>query len=188
MRRNPNELTTLQHRIDEPSPPQGDPLPFQGGLDHQDVVGKSGPGETSIDMDAGGFEPLRPAHPRIIRHKMEEVLLSQVFRAPNMRSLLEIIRAAHGNDLIAEQSAHVESGAWPVGEQNAGVVIVVLDLDFAIPRHQVQLNQLLATQGRVLPTYVQREFEDFTEIARQADKRGVLTVIRPYLEALTANG
>lgn len=53
-------------------------------------------------------------------------------------------------------------------------------------RHRSKVGLPIAIEG-LQETLRQRKATP-AEIVRQADKRGVLTVIRPYLEALTANG
>lgn len=53
-------------------------------------------------------------------------------------------------------------------------------------RHRSKVGLPVAIEG--LQEALRQRKATPAEIARQADKRGVLTVIRPYLEALTANG
>lgn len=53
-------------------------------------------------------------------------------------------------------------------------------------RHRSKVGLPVAIEG--LQEALRQRKATPAEIARQADKRGVLTVVRPYLEALTANG
>jgi predicted transcriptional regulator of viral defense system len=53
-------------------------------------------------------------------------------------------------------------------------------------RHRSKVGLSVAIEG--LQEALRQRKATPAEIARQADKRGVSTVIRPYLEALTANG
>jgi len=53
-------------------------------------------------------------------------------------------------------------------------------------RHRSKVGLPVAIEG--LQEALRQRKATPAEIARQADKRGVSTVIRPYLEALTANG
>lgn len=53
-------------------------------------------------------------------------------------------------------------------------------------RHRSKVGLAIAIEG--LREALRQRQATPAEIARQADKRGVLTVVRPYLEALTTNG
>ena len=53
-------------------------------------------------------------------------------------------------------------------------------------RHRSKIGLTVAIEG--LQEALRQRKATPAEIARQADRGGVSTVIRPYLEALTANG
>lgn len=53
-------------------------------------------------------------------------------------------------------------------------------------RHRRTIGQSIALQG--LQEAIRQRKTTASEIARHAERGGVTTVIRPYLEALTANG
>lgn len=70
-----------------------------------------------------------------------------------------------------------------------GVVVKVFDAARTVAdcfRHRSKVGLPVAIEG--LQEALRQRKATPAEIARQADKRGVSTVIRPYLEALTANG